>query len=216
MLRGCAVCLNINITPMKYNIVKKLAVVTGIAAIGFSSATAAEQNVYTKFDAGVSFISGMDVEGLSTSWKTGFATNGAAGLNLNEHFALELEGGWATNGLKSIAGTAVNGVDLSAWSGFGNLVLKTNIAESASVFVAGGPGFIHGNLDGTGAGVGVINGSDTVFAAQAKAGVSLKVAEQMSVDLTYRARFAGGFDVVGLRASSSVNHQITAGISIGF
>ena len=201
---------------MKNIFVTKLAFVAGIATACFASAKAAEQNVYTKLDSGVSFISGMNVAGQSTKWKAGFATNGVVGVNLNEHFGLELEGGWATNGLKSVAGIAVNGVDLSAWSGFGNLVLRTNLAESATVFVAGGYGFVHGSVDGTVAGVD-LDGSDTLFAAQTKAGMSLKVAEQVSIDLAYRARFAGGFDVVpGVRTSRSVNHQITAGITIGF
>jgi opacity protein-like surface antigen len=191
----------------------KTAIFTGMAAFSLTSAKATEQGIYTKLDAGVSFITGMDIAGFSTSWKTGFATNGIVGLNLNEHFALELEGGWATNGLRSVGPAAANGIDLSMWSGFGNLVLKTNVAESLSVFVAGGPGFIHGSLEGNGA----VDASDTIFAAQAKTGVSLKVTEQVSIDLTYRARFAGRFDISpGTRASSSVNQQITAGISIGF
>ncbi len=211
---------------MKYNITK-LATVAGIAALlGSSVATASDQGVYTKLDAGVSFVSGMDLSvpalpGAGSGpvrFKAGFATNGIVGFNLNENFALELEGGYATNNVRSVDGDRVDSLDISMWSGFGNVVLKTNLGEAASIFVAGGPGFVHGSTDGLSTATGGLfwDGSDTIFAGQAKAGLSLKVAEQISVDLTYRARFVGSFDVGPLRASSSVNHQITAGISIGF
>ncbi len=78
-----------------------------------------------------------------------------------------------------------------------------------SLFLAGGPGFVHYSLDGLG-----LSESNTLFAGQAKTGVSFKVLDNLSVDLTYRARFIASGVVEG--ASSSVNHQITAGISIGF
>jgi opacity protein-like surface antigen len=211
---------------MKKSLAPKLAALAGVAALSVSSVNAADSGVYTKLDAGVSFVSGMDLRipalpalgSNSVKFKTGFATNGVVGLNLHEHFALELEGGYATNNVKSVGGDSVSGIDVSTWSGFGNLVLRTNLGEAASIFVGGGPGFVHGRIDGLAAESGGLlsDGTDTIFAGQAKAGLSVKVAEQISVDLTYRARFIGGFDVGPTRASSSVNHQITAGISIGF
>jgi opacity protein-like surface antigen len=190
---------------MKKSIAPKLAALAGVAALSVSSVNAAESGLYTKLDAGVSFIN--NIAGLS--FDAGFATNGAVGFNLNEHFGLELEGGYAINGVKSALGVAIpGGVDVSSWSGFANVMLRTNLGESLSAFVGGGPGFVHYNLDAWGYSLG----SDTGFAGQAKTGIALKVSEQISVDLTYRARFIESNGV----GSAIVNHQITGGISIGF
>jgi opacity protein-like surface antigen len=197
-------------TLMKQNTFAKLAAVAAIITLGLSSAQASDHGVYTKLDAGASFITGLDIGGLSTKWKTGFATNGAVGFNLNQNIGLELEGGYSINSLKSVDGVGAGGtgIDLSSWSGFGNVVFKTNLGESVSLYLGGGPGFVHYTLD-----TGVLGSeSDTLFAGQAKTGVSFKVVDHVSVDLSYRARFVGSTE----GASSSVNHQITAGISIGF
>ena len=197
---------------MKHNIVTKFALAVGIAALSVCSAKASEQGVYTKLDAGASFISGFDIAGFSAKFKTGFATNGAVGFNLNQNFALELEGGYAINELKSIGGVSISGVDATAWSGFGNAVLRGTLAEPLSAYLAAGPGFVRATLDGFG-----FSGSDTTFAGQAKTGLSYKIAERVSLDLSYRARFMQGFEVApGVKSSSAVNHQITTGITIGF
>jgi opacity protein-like surface antigen len=195
---------------MKQNSFTKLAGTVALSLLGLSSSQASEQGVYTKLDAGASFITGLDIYGLSSKWKTGFATNAAVGFNLNQNIGLELEGGYAVNSLKSVGGVSFGwaGFDLAAWSGFGNLVLRTNVNDSVSLFLGGGPGFVHYSLDTNYAG----SSSDTVFAGQAKTGISFKVVDQISVDLTYRARVVGSVE----GASSSVNHQITAGISVGF
>ncbi len=117
-------------TLMKQNTFAKLAAVAGIITLGLSSAQASDHGVYTKLDAGASFITGLNFDGESSKWKTGFATNGAVGYNLNQNIGLELEGGYAINSLKSVGNANVTalGIDLSAWSGFGNVVAKTNLA----------------------------------------------------------------------------------------
>jgi opacity protein-like surface antigen len=184
---------------MKKSLAPKLAALAGIAALSASSVNAADSGVYTKLDAGVSFINKTD----GVSFNTGFATNGLVGFNLNEHFGLELEGGYAVNSVKGLSA-----LEVSAWSGFSNLVLRSNFGESISAFVGGGPGFAHVSADA----YGYNFGSETVFAGQAKTGITFKVSEQISVDLTYRARF---MDLSGVN-SSVVNQQITGGISIGF
>jgi hypothetical protein len=185
---------------MKKSLVPKLAALAGVAALSVSSVNAADSGVYTKLDAGVSFLTGFS----GVNFNTGFATNGVVGFNVNEHFGLELEGGYAINSVEGFSS-----LELSGWSGFGNVMLRTNLGESLSAFVGGGPGISYYTLDAGAYGLGKV--SDTVFAGQAKTGIAFKVSEQISVDLTYRARFMDSG--VG---STVVNQQITGGISIGF
>jgi opacity protein-like surface antigen len=199
---------------MKKSLVPKLAALAGVAALSVSSVSAQDSGVYTKLEAGVSFINGLSVFGYGTTFKTGFATNGIVGFNLHQNFGLELEGGYAINTLKTAGGydaylLGLGDIDVSAWTGFGNLILRTNLGESLSVFAGGGPGFAVVTLEVPALG----SGSEAVFAGQAKAGISFRVSEQISLDLTYRARFLDS-PVSGL--SSGVNQQITGGISIGF
>lgn len=197
---------------MKHNIATKFTMAAALAAISISNVKASEQGVYTKLDAGASLISGFDVQGVSAKFKTGFATNGAVGFNLNQNFGLELEGGYTYNELKSLGGFAVTNVEATSWSGFTNAVLRGNLSESLSGYVAAGPGVVRATLNVLG-----YSGSDTTFAGQAKTGLNFKIAERVSLDLSYRARFLQGFEVApGTKSSSSVNHQITTGITIGF
>ena len=91
-------------------------------------------------------------------------------------------------------------------------MVRGNFSESLSGYVAAGPGVVRGTLKLLG-----YSGSDTTFAGQAKTGLNFKIAERVSLDLSYRARFLQGFEVApGVKSSSSVNHQITTGVSIGF
>lgn len=233
---------------MKYNVVIKLAVVTGIAAISFSSVKASDQGAYAKLEPGVSFISGSKLKvsgsvndpagdlGLGAlnlsgnapanlKYNAGYGINGTVGYRFNDAIALELETGYQTNALDSIAGIGVTGVDLRQWSGFGNVVLSTKFGPSISGSVGGGYGFVNVNAD-----LDVASYSDTVFAGQLKAGLAFEVAEAVSFVLGYRAQFVRSADLIQATAvlpsggsisgristDSFVNHQITAGISIGF
>lgn len=235
---------------MKQQIVSKLAVVIGATVISLSNLQAADPGPYAKLEPGVSFISGAKLKfsgrvndtagdlGLGSrddsgagsanvKCNAGFGINGLWGYRFNETIALELEGGYQTNQIDSVGGLGISGLDLRQWSGFANVVLSHKFAESFSGSVGAGLGGVDLHVD--------INGisndfSNTAFAGQLKAGLTVDVAESVSFVLGYRAQFVGGGDLLNVTAtlpsggnvsakfsaSQYVNHQITAGITIGF
>ena len=240
----------LNNTPMKHHISAKFAAVTGLATLSLSSAQSSYQGAYGKLEPGVSFISGSKLKvsgrlqdpagslGLgpidysagasaSVKYNAGFGINGVLGYRFNETIALELESGYQTNQIDSVAGLGTSGLDLRQWSGFGNVVLGHKLSESVSGSIGAGLGFVNMSVD--------INGlsddfSNTAFAGQLKAGLTFEVAEAVSFVVGYRAQFVGGGELLNatatlpsggsisakLSASQYVNHQITAGIAIGF
>jgi opacity protein-like surface antigen len=235
---------------MKQQIVSKLAVVIGATVISLSNLQAADPGPYAKLEPGVSFISGAKLKfsgtvndaagdlGLgalneagqsSTSVKcnAGFGINGLWGYRFNETIALEIEGGYQTNQIDTVGGFGTSGLDLHQWSGFANLVLGHKFAESLSGSIGAGLGGVNLSVD-----INELSNhfSNTAFAGQLKAGLTVDVAEAVSFVVGYRAQFVGGGDLLNVTAnlpsggnvaakfsaSQYINHQITAGITIGF
>ena len=183
-------------------------------------------------DLGLGPIQSSGSASYSIKYNAGFGINGALGYRFNETIALELEGGYQINEFDSLAGISLSGLDLRQWSGFGNLVLGYKLGDALSASVGAGLGFVNVGLDIPGADdLGLPDFSNTSFAGQLKANLTFQMQENVSFILGYRAQLvdsgldildatialpSGGSAAAKISTSGHFNHQITAGISIGF
>jgi len=125
---------------------------------------------------------------------TGFHGFVGLGYQFNPWIAAELEAGYLRLPVDNISlGGATASIDgsLHGLGMFANLVLSMPDWQIIRPYIAGGPGFVHrfsSDFTATGGGVTVTGniGSSTDFAAQAKAGIDLRLSDRMSIAPEYR------------------------------
>jgi hypothetical protein len=180
---------------------------------GNASATSGE-GPYIRLDAGVSFISGADVnldlplgEGIGgrVKFKPGFAFGGAMGYRI-EQLAFEVELDSTHNKFKSGPGdgpwtdsfrqtTLLGNViwaptyeGMTFWlgGGLGAQFQNTNFAESSTPYTAITGGSLASSFS---------KKSDTAFIGQIKAGVSVPLDDRWTFDAGYKLRFVGSSEL---------------------
>ncbi len=201
------------------------------ATLGSLSASASAEGVYMQVDGGVAITPDVGVKlnthtNLGTisgrlKTKTGYDFNYVLGYRTAESIALELETGYQENSFSAVSGygaqLAVTG-SASAVPVLLNFVWTPKLSESLSATFGAGAGASVITADIGLPGVGSLP-SDTkvVFGGQAKTGLSYKISETVSADLTYRLRVSQGPNFSsGIEASKITSHLVTAGLSIKF
>ena len=179
---------------------------------------------YVSASAGIAFLSDSDAEGSGITledaleYKTGFAVNGAIGLD-GGMYRLEGAIGYQVNELDKRQGIEIPDdidaeVSILSFMANGYLDIEMPIAVVTPYLMAGA-GVAHVNFD-------VPDPeweSDTVFAYQLGAGVGIGAAPNVTLDLGYRY-FATG-DVSPIDDSDHIDisiasHNIMAGVRVGF
>jgi opacity protein-like surface antigen len=145
---------------------------------------------YLKADGGISFISGPELTAGpysgDLSLKSGYRVDGVVGYAVNDWLAAEFEGGMIEHGINSLT---MRGQELhpSGDSAFSMVPLLVNVVfryENESEFVPYlglGAGGVLSKLNFSGE-----KDSDTVFAIQAKVGVTYKLTETAWLDANYK------------------------------
>ena len=161
-----------------------------ILTLAALSARASDFGPYVKADGGANFITGthLDVDGSSgnLSLDTGFRVDGAFGYQFQPWFAVEFEGGFIQNSVRSITldhltGSPQGDSNLQQIPLLLNVVLRYQNSTEFVPYLGLGAGGVLSTLKISG-----ISDNDAVVAFQAKAGVIYKIMEEAWLDVGYR------------------------------
>jgi len=195
---------------------------TVAGAVILVSATGAEaadwtQNLYLRADAGAIFQQDADLSqtGAPTytaSFSPGVRVDLAAGYNLTQSLALEVEPGFTWNSIDSLSGHHLatgESADLYSVPILANLVYKFHATGGWTPYLGAGIGGDVGIFDGM---VRNFDYSDTdlTFAYQAQAGVNYALSDHASIGFAYK--FLGTTDQsYSLRATPYYTDHLTIG-----
>jgi len=203
---------------------------SGICAMLFSIATTAHsaEGLYIggNIGAGVPVDSDMTdttLPGVLLTFEsdTGVALGVALGYDFGNNFRTEIEYAYQQNDLNSVTLSGVGTVPItsgnsSSHSGLLNAYYDFNNDSAFTPFITAGAGFSTIDIsDIVIGGVTTAAVSDTVFAYQVGAGVSLSASDTVSIDLTYRyfATANPEFTTTTMEYSS---HNLYVGARVGF
>jgi opacity protein-like surface antigen len=119
-------------------------------------------------------------------YKTGYVINGAIGLKSGD-VRLEAEAGYHHNSVDKYLNendvmVSAEDIDITAWSFMGNVYYDFNMSDSSvTPFIMGGLGMADISVDDNES-----SESKTEFAWQLGAGIGIKAADNVTVDLSYR------------------------------
>ncbi|NTW55569.1 MAG: porin family protein [Chlorobiaceae bacterium] len=167
---------------------------------------------YVSISGGVGFMTNSDVSGVPNivTYKTGYLVNGAIGLK-NDFYRLEAEVGYHRNTVETWNGGSP-WVDeyVSIWSFMANGYLDYEMKDSGiSPYIMGGIGYAsvkNGWASGS--------DSDGAFAWQIGAGLGIKAADKVNIDIGYRYFATADVELYGDMVSIG-SHNILAGVRIG-
>jgi opacity protein-like surface antigen len=153
-------------------------------------ARAADPGPYLRADGGVNFVTGthLDIEGLpgNLSLNTGFRVDGAFGYQFAPWLAVEFEGGFIQNSVRSLSlqdqtASPVGDSHLRQYPLLLNAVVRYENPTEFIPYLGVGVGGVLSTLKISGD-----SDNDSVLAFQAKAGVIYKIEEQAWVDIGYK------------------------------
>lgn len=202
---------------------QKLSIIAGACAL-FAACTvqAADNSPYFSASVGMSSLNDATLTDAGVSVDTGFNTGvslaAAAGYAFDAARA-ELELAYRKNAIDSFtfAGTSVAGSgDVTGKSIMANLYYDFSPAAQWSPFIGVGAGLTKVEVEDAAVLGTIIGGADdTVFSWQMTAGVSCKITEASSLDLSYRYFNAADPDFQGINAEYS-GHNLMAGLRISY
>jgi len=213
------------------------------ATIGLSLSAQAQQTdgFFVEGQGGVNWIEDVDlptgynpfgvgaVATDSISFDTGWAASGQAGYGFGNGLIVEGEVTYRSNdgdfSLSPVvappgaAGSSVD-VDVESWAFMGNVLYEFNPVVGVHPYLGAGAGVSIVDVEFSVPG-GSVSDDDTVFAAQALAGVRVPLTDRLSavVDYRYFRAFDVGVDIASANASFSediTNHTVMAGLRYTF
>jgi OmpA-OmpF porin, OOP family len=138
-------------------------------------------------DGFVAFSSGLFTVPDSISFDTGWSVLATVGYGFDQHWRLELEGGYRSNDVDLI--TAASGFytsssgDLTQISLMANVLFDVPLTDRLDFTVGAGAGAVYAEFDGPFASG---DDSDVNFAYQGIAGLSYAITDRLDLTLTYR------------------------------
>jgi opacity protein-like surface antigen len=180
--------------------------VAGLFAV--PSLANASTNPYVSVSGGVSLMTKSSVNGDAdvVDYKTGYLFNGAFGLK-NDTFRLEAEVGYHRNKVNTWGAWTMADEHISIWSFMANGYLDYDMKDQGiTPFIMAGLGYasVTNNLSGG-------SDSDGAFAWQVGAGVGIKAADKVTVDISYRYFKTGDVTLYGNTVTTG-SHNIIAGV----
>jgi opacity protein-like surface antigen len=178
-------------------------------------------NLYFTVAGGALWLQDVDNSGINVDFDTGFSVLGAIGYKFDYGLSIELESGYMQ---ADLGGVSVHGAHADLDGQFEQVPIMVNavywapISDRLSFYIGAGTGIVWsqtsvdhvGHLDVSGLG---LEDSDWNFAAQAKAGLSIKVCPQGSLNIGYRF-FWGNDAVAGF--DDSLGHVLEGGFTWWF
>jgi len=194
--------------------------------ISFASISHSAEGLYVSGNIGAAMPVDSDSTApgvlLTIESDTGIALGVALGYDFGNNFRTELEYAYQQNDLST---TTLNGVitapvtsgDTTSHAGLLNGYYDFNNNSVFTPFISGGVGFATIDISNivTGGVTTAAAVSDTVFAYQVGAGVSLAVSDALSIDLTYRY-FATADAKSGTTTAEYSSNNIYLGARVGF
>jgi len=175
-------------------------------------------------DAELESFLGEPVSDNKVKFEPGFRGSMAIGADLTRYVAIEAEGGFHYNSLRSISGATSDEAELYQFPVLGNLVLKFPNRTRWTPVVGGGVGAIFSLLDADDIALGASRFSSTEetwsFAWQGYAGLTYSFRPDMALGLTYHYLHSDnpGFDGDGgdVKFDRLVNHSLALTFSFQF
>ena len=167
---------------------------------------------YVSLSGGLGFMNDSDGTAIVT-YNTGFLVNGAIGLK-NDFYRLEIEVGYHSNAVDTWNGDPPEpdypDEHINIWSFMANGYLDYNMKDTGiSPYIMGGIGYASITDKWTTA-----SDSDGVFAWKIGAGLGIKAADKVNIDIGYHY-FATNDPVFEDQKITISSHNITAGVRIG-
>lgn len=222
----------------------KSALLAAVTAVGVSPAAHAYEGLYGAIGAGLSYNQpDLDLEGLGpvefdgdADYDNGIGIYTSLGYAFPSNWRVELEFSYRENDLRFISSedaraSNFNPIDggLEAYSGHVNLLYDFDTGTVVTPFVGVGAGVTGFSLDATsstvdpigGFNLNVDDGANFRLSAQAIAGVSVELAENLALDLSYRylaaLRDPDFFQADGQQLKAQFrNHSAFAGLRWNF
>jgi opacity protein-like surface antigen len=181
--------------------------------------TSTPGNLYFTVAGGALWLEDVSNSGINVDFDTGFSVLGAIGYKFDYGLSIELESGYMQ---ADLGGLSVRGAHADLDGEFEQVPIMVNavywapLSDRVSLYIGAGTGIVwsqttvdqvgrFGNLG--------LGESDWSFAAQAKAGLSIKVCPQGSLNIGYRFFWgndaAAGFD-------DSLGHVLEGGFTWWF
>lgn len=196
---------------------------SGLAALVLASPAAAEpaSGLYGTVSAGVAFFNTLTGSAVTPAgsgpvtlnFNTGYSVNGELGWRFNRTFRLAGEYTYASASISSVSGVGGSGGsgNLNSSNFFVNAYYDFEFPRPGAlgVYVGGGIGFSVTSLDGLNAPIAPtlsLSGNTTVFAYQARFGLSYNIADRVTLLLGYRFLGSGGLTIGG-----GGNQQVSLG-----
>ncbi|NTU96346.1 MAG: porin family protein [Chlorobiaceae bacterium] len=180
--------------------------VVGLCSVPSLSYAAA--NPYVSVSGGLGLMNNSSEDGNddAVEYNSGYLVNGAVGLK-SDLGRIEAEVGYHRNGVDTYYGSPQSDTDVSVWSFMANGYLDFDMKDQGiAPYVMAGIGVADASIQSDTEEYG-----DTVFAWQVGAGVGIKAADKVSVDLGYR--YFKPSDVTWDGSTYSLgSHNILAGI----
>jgi len=190
-----------------------------LAMLPVASASAQNSGPYLRVDGGANLIQDVNVQigGLpgNLSLDAGYRVDAAAGYEFNRWLAIEVEGGYFENSIRSVnlhnQGAHLEDSSLSGIPFLGNVVLRYENSTDFVPYLGMGAGGVLASLKISGD-----KDSNSVFAYQAKIGVIYKIEERAWIDVGYKLLVAEdqNFNVGGtpVQTERTFNHFV--GVSV--
>jgi opacity protein-like surface antigen len=201
------------INPLLFGLPLAAAILLTLPA---SPAHAADYGPYVKADGGANFVTGthLDIDGSpgNLSLDTGFRVDGAFGYQFQPWLAVEFEGGFIQNSVRSVTlnnltGSPQGDSNLHQIPLLLNVVLRYQNSTEFVPYLGLGAGGVLSTLKLSGT-----SDNDAVVAFQAKAGIIYKIMEEAWLDVGYRflGTAAQSYDIGGahLKTNDVFNHFI--------
>ena len=200
---------------------KFLSVCVALLVFLVSAPLAQAATPYVSASAGIGFLSDSDIEegGVTTDeaieYKTGFALNGALGID-GGMYRLEGAIGYQVHDFDSIAdgfpGIDPDEADVSILSFLANGYLDIEMpASMVTPYLTAGAGVANVSFDWDGS-----SDDDTVFAYQFGAGVGIDATPNVMLDLGYRYFATGDVSPDDDVDVSIASHNLMAGVRVNF
>jgi opacity protein-like surface antigen len=177
------------------------AVAVGMIALTCTGRAAEAATPYVRASGGLAILSSAE-----RSYDSGYALNGAAGLNSGP-YRIEAELGYKKNDISHSSAS----VSMMTYMANGYYDLELPVAPVKPFIVAGvGVANIEDKIGS------FVSASDTVLAFQVGAGAAFSVAPMVNLDAEYRYFATSDPELTGHQLYSIGTHNVSLGLRVGF
>ncbi|MBV5319780.1 MAG: porin family protein [Chlorobium phaeobacteroides] len=193
-------------------------VLMSLFVAGMCAAPAYAAGPYVSASAGLGLLGNSDFKGVVEvedviEYNSGLVLNGAVGYDA-DMFRGEFAVGYQSNGVDTLGGVSIDNVDVSILSFMANAYVDFEMKDSAlTPYLMAGLGLASVDFSDDG---GDDFEAESVFAWQIGAGIGVKAADNLTVDLGYRYFVPSDVEIDDVDKITLASSNIMLGLRYGF